>query len=230
MPVGGRPAYRGVMGLAADVLATSVVAMVIGLVLTFFGYAAIRFAITLYGALLGFVLGAAIMGSITGEGFLATTAVWIAAIAGALIVGILAFAFYRVAVLIGLGVMGFAIGVGLVQIFWSSAPEWLLWAVGGGLALLFVVIGLLGDLPAILLILVTAFAGAETAVAGVMVLTGVIDLAHLQEAGSAVALDQGVLWSLVTLALAVVGVIVQLGAWRTRGARAGRSSSGAGAA
>ncbi|ROR96826.1 uncharacterized protein DUF4203 [Salana multivorans] len=218
------------MDLAADVLATSVVAIVVGLVLTFFGYAVLRFAIALYGALLGFVLGAALMGSITGTGFLATTAVWITAIVGALILGTLAFAFYQVAVLVVLAVMGFALGVGLVQVFWGGAPDWLLWVVGIGLALVLVVIGMIGDLPAVLLIVVTSFAGAEAAVAGVMVLAGVIDLAQLEEAGSAAALDHGVLWSLVTLALAVVGIVVQLGAWSARRARLARETAVGGAA
>ena len=219
------------MELALDVLGMSVVSIVIGLVLTFFGYAVLRFAIALFGALFGFVIGGAIVASMTGEGFLSTAATWIGAAVGAILLGLLAYAFYRVAVLIGLAVMGFAIGAGLVQIFWrESGPEWLIWVVGGGLALLFVVLGIWADLPAFLIIVASSFAGAEIAVSGVMLLSGVVTLAQWQDVGSGIAFENGALWALVTLGVAVVGLVIQLSAWAARRSRGGVGRSRASAA
>lgn len=205
------------MELATDVLGMSVIAIVIGLVLAFFGYAVLRFAITLYGALLGFILGGGIVASVTGDGFLATAATWIGAIVAALVFGALAWAFYKAAIIIGLAVMGFTIGAGLVQLLWRDAgPQWLAVVVGCVLGLAFGVVALIGDFPAFLIILATALAGAETAVAGVLVLAGAVTLEQIQEYGIDVAFENGVLWSLVALGVAVLGAIVQFGAWGAR--------------
>lgn len=205
------------MELATDVLGMSVIAIVVGLVLAFFGYTVLRFAITLYGALLGFVVGGGVVASVTGDGFLATAATWTGAIVAAIVLGALAWAFYKAAILIGLVVMGFTIGVGLVQLLWRDAgPQWLAIVVGCALAVLFGVVGLIGDFPAYLIIVATALTGAEIAVVGAMLLGGVVTLEQIQEFGIDVAFENGVLWSLVALGLAVVGAIVQFGAWGAR--------------
>jgi hypothetical protein len=74
-----------------------------------------------------------------------------------------------------------------------------------------VVVGLIGDLPAVLLIVLTALAGANMVISGVMLVFGVVDLPMLQ-AGDALAKGQSWWWGAAALALAVIGMVAQ---WQT---------------
>lgn len=122
--------------------------------------------------------------------------------------GWLAYAFYQVAVLLGLASIGFAIGSGLMLAL-GFRGGWLTWLVGALVAGVLVVIGLVGDLPAILLIVLTGLSGANLAITGAMLLTGSITLAQLDTAGSA-AMARDWWWALAALVVAVAFVAYQL--------------------
>lgn len=182
--------------------------VVVGLVLLLAGYSVIRISITLVGALIGFFLGAGIVAGATNGGVLASIGSWIAGIIGAVLVAWIAFAFYQVAVLVALGAMGFALGAGLARAL--GATDWLPTAVGVGLAIVLVIIGIAGKLPSLLLILATAFSGAESVLAGIMLAVGVVTLDDFQETGGSVAVEHGVWWSLGVIALGIFGAVFQL--------------------
>lgn len=215
-------------------IAVGVLSLGLGALLLFAGYVAMRGVLAFTGAFVGFMLGGGIVAGVTGTGFLAGVATWIGAVLGALLLGWLAYAFYQVAVLVGLAFIGFAIGAGLVRLFGGEQP-WLLWLVGGVVAALLVAVGMLGDLPAAILIILTSIAGAETVVASVLLLIGAIDVETLQ-GGADVALEHGWWWAAAVFALAIVGIVVQgrrqrraanmRAAWAQQGA-AGRPQSAA---
>ena len=200
-------------------IVVGLIALVVGLIVTFAGYAALRAVIALFGAFLGFGLGAALGASIPVSGAVGTVTVWICALVGALLLGWLAYAFYQVGVLLGLASIGFSLGVALMLAL-GVQSGWLVWAVGALVAVVLVVVGLIGDLPAILLIVLTALAGANLVITGVMVITGMVNLRLLEAAGSALPPGQSWWWGIGSLVLAAFGMIVQL-----RSLRRARSAS-----
>ncbi len=190
-----------------DVL-VGILAVVVGLLVAFVGYRALRTMIALLGALTGFGVGGAIGAGLALEGALGTAVTWIVAVLVALLFGWLAYAFYQVAVLLGLASIGFSIGAGLMVAL-GCRGDWLVWLVGAFVALVLVVLGLVGDLPAVLLIILTGLAGANLAVTGAMLLAGAVDLAELN-AGGADAAAAGWWWAVAGLVLAVVAIASQL--------------------
>lgn len=184
------------------------VALAVGLLVGLAGYRALRVMIALLGAVSGFGIGAGLAQALPLSGGGLTVATWVGALLGAIVFGWLAYAFYQVAVLLGLASIGFAIGSGLMLAL-GFRGGWLTWLVGALVAGVLVVIGLVGDLPAILLIVLTGLSGANLAITGAMLLTGSITLAQLDTAGSA-AMARDWWWALAALVVAVAFVAYQL--------------------
>lgn len=197
-----------------------VLGLAVGLLVCLRGYRALRVIITVLGAWYGFVLGGRIAAAATGEEFLATPLGWVGAIVGALVLGLLAYAIYQLAVLIGMGSLGLAIASTALTAF-GVENETVVWVVSIAAALLLVVLALVTDLPAVLLVVLTALAGAGITISGVLLLLGSSTTAEL---GLGTGGTDG-WWSLAVLGLAVVGMIVQsrdLSRTRMRAAWGGR--------
>ncbi|MEE6282498.1 DUF4203 domain-containing protein [Georgenia sunbinii] len=190
-----------------------VLALVIGMLLCFRGRGAMRVLLALWGAFVGFGLGAVLVVALTDQGYLATALGWVAAIVLALVFAALAYLFFAVAVVLGFASMGFVLGQTLAAALGASEP-WLLTGVGvaGG-----VVLGLLAvatNLPELVLVVVSALTGAGVAVGGLLLLLDALDLDALAQTPLRIA-DQPV-WYVGQLVLAVVGIVVQLSAARRR--------------
>lgn len=210
-----------------DATAVGIVCLGVGIVVCLRGYVALRAVIALLGAWIGFVLGVGLTAGITGDGFLAATLAWVVGIACAILLGVLAYAFYQVAVLLGMGALGFAVATGVLAALGVDSPL-LIWLIGAAAAVLLIVLALALDLPAGLLIVLTAIAGANIAVTGVLLLLGEVTLLHL-ETGRAPA-DLPVWSGLAVIGLAILGAISQSrGVARSRAMRAAWSGQAAGA-
>ncbi|WP_165962917.1 DUF4203 domain-containing protein [Occultella glacieicola] len=182
-------------------------ALILGLLLCFRGSSAMRGLLALWGAAIGFGLGVVLVAAVADEGYLATGAAWFAAIVLAVVFGALAYAFYAVAVVLAFVSMGYVLGQTIAVAFGVS-QVWLLIVLGvlGGLVL--GVLAILTNLPELVLIVISALAGAAVAVAGALILLDTLDLDGLTQTQFRIA-DQP-LWYVVQLVLAVLGIVVQI--------------------
>ena len=184
-----------------------VVTIVVGALFCFRGNVAIRIVMAVWGAFAGFWLGAGAVAALTGAPLLAGPLGWAAAVLVALLAGSLAYGFYVLAVVIGFGGFGAALGTGVAAALGAGSGLTLV-AAGVG-AVLLVALALASNLPFALLVLLSATAGAGAITAGLQVLLGVVtpgaDAEAIQD-----ALAGQWWWTLVYLALAVAGVVVQL--------------------
>jgi len=196
-----------------EVVVVGIFSILVGLVVCLRGYVALRVIITLLGAWVGFLVGAALMAGFTDDGFLGVTLAWVGAIVGAIVLGLLAFAFYQAAVLLGLGAIGFTVTTGILAAI--GVEDTLALVLGGVAALLLIVVGLALDLPASILVVLTALSGANITVAGVLLLMGDVRIPEIE---SGEVLGDLPAWAVVaSLGLTVVGVVVQSrGLARTR--------------
>lgn len=192
----------------SDVL-IGLIALLVGAFLCFRGYAALRVVIAVWGALAGFLVGAGLIASVTGETFLASVLAWTVGIGVAVLFGLIAYLYYAVSVVIGMGAIGFALGTTLLValgVTWSWVT-----VLGGVVAgVLLAVLAIVGDLPRVILAVIGAFAGASIALTGVLLLTGGLDGDELVDGATTQGLELGGWWYAAYLALAVVGVVVQL--------------------
>jgi len=188
-------------------IVVGIIAILTGAVFCFRGYLAMRIVIPLWGAFAGFMLGA---GIVTGDdGFLATALGWIVGLAVAVVFGLIAYLYYEVAVLIGMTAIGFVLGTSVMAalgVTWS----WVIVLSGIALAAALAFVALVGDVPMLLLTILTAVAGASTIVAGTMLLVGTVDLDDFDSASTTEALTDAWWWYAIHLALVVAGMIIQL--------------------
>jgi len=190
-------------------LFVALLALIIGAAFCFAGYRFARILFPIWGFFAGFQWGAAATTQIFGDGFLATTTGWIIGLVVGLIIAVLAYALYQLAVLILGASVGYVLGAGLLTAIGISGPL-LLFSAGiigaillGGAVLLF-------RLPKVFLILLTALGGAGTIVYGILLLFGQVGLNGLEYGVVAAIIRHSWLWFLIYLGVAVAGVIAQV--------------------
>ncbi len=185
------------------------VAVVVGLLLCFSGYTALRLVIAVWGAFVGFVLGAGLVATWTGEGFLATVLGWGVGAGLALVFGLIAYLYYAVSVVIGMGAIGFSLGSTLMVALGISWT-WVIVLVGLAAGVLLALLAIVGDLPMLILAILGAFAGASVTIIGVLLLVGILDRGALVSPETTATLELDWWWSAAYLVLAVAGLVAQL--------------------
>ncbi len=192
----------------SDIL-VGIFAILAGLVFCFRGYLAMRVVIPIWGAFSGFMLGAGLVDSFTGDGFLGSVLGWAVGGVLALIFGLLAYFYYEVAVLIAMSALGFALGTSImvaIGVTWS----WLIVLVGLAVAVLLAIVAIVGDLPMALLAVLTALGGASVVVTGLMLLFGVISVADFDSVSTTQTLDDDWWWYAIYAGLVIAGLVSQL--------------------
>jgi hypothetical protein len=184
-------------------------AVLIGAMFCFRGYLAMRIIIPIWGALAGFFFGAGLVANVTDDGFLTTVVGWAVGIGFALLFGLLAYLYYEICVLIAMVAIGFALGTTLMValgVSWS----WLITLAGlaAGVALAFLAIA--GNMPAVLLIVLSAFGGASAMVAGALLVVGELTTDDFTDQLASETLDLSWWWYAAYVVLAVVGIVAQV--------------------
>ena len=183
-------------------------ALGIGAVFCFRGYVAMRIMIALWGALVGFGLGAS-LGADDG-GILSNGLSWILAIVLAVVFAAIAYLYYAVSIAIAMGSIGFTLGASVlvaVGVTWN----WLIVLAGLALGIVLAVVAIVGNLPGILLIVLSALAGASAIVGGIMLLTDVLDTGQITRSGTVTEeLNDDWYWYVIWAAAAAAGMFTQL--------------------
>lgn len=190
-------------------------AVVVGLLLCFAGYVALRVVIAVWGAFAGFLLGAGVAATFTGEGLLASVLDWSVAVALAVVFGLLAYLFYAAWVIIGMAAIGFVLGsTGMVvlDVPWT----WAIVLVGVLVGVLLAVLAIVGNVPMLLLVILSAFTGASVTISGLLLLTGVLDRGALVSPETTQTLEPAWWWLAGYLLLVVAGLVVQLRSLKAR--------------
>jgi len=192
-----------------DDILVGILALIVGLVFCFSGYFALRVVIPIWGAFAGFMLGAGLVDNFTDEGFLASALGWVVGLAVGLVFGLLAYVFYEISVIIAMGAIGFALGSTLMValgITWS----WVIVLVGLAVGVLLAILAVVGDMPMIVLSVLSALAGASAATTGIMLIFGAISLNDFDSAATTDRLNEDWWWFAIYAVLAVAGLVVQI--------------------
>ncbi|MGO1315768.1 MAG: TM7S3/TM198-like domain-containing protein [Cellulomonadaceae bacterium] len=194
-----------------------VLALLVGALLCFNGYVALRAIIAVWGAFVGFALGAGLVASGTDGAVLASALGWVVAVALAVLFAVLAYAYYAVAVVVAMAAFGFVLGataLGALGVTWNWPI--IIGSVALGVVLAFAAIT--ANLPMLLLVVASAFSGAAVIVGAVMVLTGALEPSALTSGGRVEQIAQDWYWYAAYFVLAVLGLVVQLRAVSGRAA------------
>ena len=187
-------------------IAVGVIALLTGAVFCFRGYLAMRLVIPIWGAFAGFMLGA---GIVSGDaGFLGNALGWFVGLGLAIVFFAIAYLYYEVSVIIGMMGIGFVLGTGLMVAL-GVTWNWLIVLSGVVLAVVLAFVAIAGDLPMVLLTVLTALAGASTMVGGLMLLVGTFDLEDFDIGIATENLADNWWWFVIYGGLVVGGIIAQ---------------------
>ena len=187
-----------------------VVAALIGLSLVVRGYATIRAIISLFGALVGFVLGSAVVAQVTHTTLFQSQSSLIGGAIGAIVFGLLAFFVYKVAMIGGLAAIGFTLASSVVVALHNDTPAASLIAgIIGAFALGIVAWRL--DLPGLILVILTVFTGASVTTLGTMLALGKVGPTSLGQATITAVFADGWGWYALYVGLVALGFVAQ---WR----------------
>jgi hypothetical protein len=191
----------------ADVI-LGLFAIVAGAFMLFAGQLVLRLVLPIWGFFAGFAFGAGLFAELAHESFLGTVLGWVAGFVGALVFALLAYLYFAVAVVLAMAAFGFTIGSGLVAalgIEWS----WVAVLVGVAVGILLGLVAVIGNLPMIVLAVVSSVAGAVSVVAGVMLVVGTINSADFTRSSFTQAVHAGWGWYLTLVVLALIGIVAQ---------------------
>lgn len=194
------------------------IAVLAGLLFCFRGFLALRTLIAIWGAFVGFAVGAALTATLASEGVLVSGLSWVISIVSALVFAWLAYAFYAVGVILTAGSTGYMLGLGFAAAV--GAGGWLPTVFGLVGAAVLALLALVTNLPKVLLALVSASAGAAAIIIGAMILAGLVDVNQMTaESWTGVITDHWG-WNLAYLVLFVAGLVSQLRFGRRHDVRA----------
>jgi hypothetical protein len=123
--------------------------------------------------------------------------------------GLIAYLYYEVSVVVAMAAIGFSIATTAlvaVGVTWS----WVVVLAGVLFAVLLAFMAIVGDLPMVILAVLSAMAGASTIVGGAMLTFGVVDLADFASGATTQRLDDDWWWYAVYVVLVIAGIVAQM--------------------
>lgn len=183
-------------------------AILAGGVMVFSGQFVLRFILPIWGFFAGFAFGAGLFAELADERFLGTLLGWVSGFVLAIVFALLAYLYFAVAVVLAMAAFGFAIGSGLVValgIDWS----WVAVLVGLVFGAVLGLVAVLGNMPMVVLSVVSAIAGAVSVVAGIMLVVGSLESADFTQGTVTETIQDGWGWYALLVVLALVGIVVQ---------------------
>jgi hypothetical protein len=189
----------------------SLLLILMGLALCFAGYRLFVILLPIWGFFAGFQFGATIFTNLFGQGFLSTVISWVVGLLVAITAAVLAYLFYAAAVVLLAGLIGYQLGVGIMAAF-GVQEGFLTFLVGLLVGVALVALALYLHLPKLLILILTALAGAGTLLAGIFVALGRVQLDALRYGEVGAILRDNWFWGLLFLVIAAIGFYFQ---WRT---------------
>lgn len=195
--------------MAYDGFCATLGALGFGLAILCFGYRLFLVLLPFWGFFFGLILGGQAMQAIFDYGFFANIATWIVAFLLGATFAVLSYLFWNVAIALMAGSLGYAIGVGLLNLFGLDFGL-VAFLVGLVLAIAAAYVTFRFNLQRYMVIAVTTLGGAASILMTLFYGAYGSSLARLMENPVRNILDQSWLWVLLFLALLAAGVAVQV--------------------
>lgn len=185
------------------------VILLLGLGVCFFGLRAWFIMLPIFGAISGFFVGATGVASLFGGGFLGNTLGFVAGLVVALVFAVLAYFFWYFGAILAAGSVGALIGSGLMEAIGINLGV-IVWIVALVVGVIFALGALMLNLPVYIVLVNTALGGAAAAITGLLLMFDRVNFGDLGGGPAWAAGGLEWLWTLLWIALAIVGMLVQL--------------------
>ena len=197
-----------------ELFCMSMIALLIGLAVTFGGYRFFLFLLPIWGFFFGFGLGAETLQVIFGVGFLATVSSWVVGFIVGAAFAVLSYLFYIVAVALLAGSFGYGLAVALLTAIGLNFG-FIVWLIGVVIGIIVAVVVLVFNIQKYAIIVITALGGTGAIIFTLLAMFGNLTPAEMMLNPVMTAISNSFWWLLFYLVLAIAGIVVQLGANRS---------------
>jgi hypothetical protein len=193
-----------------------IVLALIGLAVCFYGLRFWFVLLPIFGAIIGFFVGARAIQALFGEGFLSTGVSWIVGIIVGIVFALLSWFIWYAGTIIEAGAVGALLFSGVLHALFTEpwgAVAFIVALIG---AVIFAVGALILNLPIYIVIVNSALGGAALAISGLMMLLDRITVTEIANGSAVAVVDEskfqgaGWLWVLAWIVLSIVGILYQM--------------------
>lgn len=197
-----------------EIFCMTIIALLFATALIFGGYRFFLFLLPIWGFFFGFGLGASAVQALFSTGLLATVTSWVVGFIVAVIFALLSYFFYAAAVAVAAGILGYMLGVGIMDLFGLNGLALITFIVATALAVVAVIVTFRFNLQKYVIIAATAIGGAALAVGVILLGVGGMDLVRLAESPVRLLFQTSPFMGIVFVLLAIAGIAVQIRANR----------------
>ena len=197
-----------------ELFCMSMIALLVGLAVTFGGYRFFLFLLPIWGFFFGFGLGAETLQVIFGVGFLATVSSWVVGFIVGAAFAVLSYLFYIVAVALMAGSFGYGLAVALLTAIGLNFG-FIVWLIGLVAGIIVAAVVLIFNIQKYAIIVITALGGTSAIIFTLLAMFGNLTPAEMMLNPVMTAISNSFWWLLFYLVLAIAGIVVQLGANRS---------------
>ena len=192
-----------------EVFCGTLIALFLGLIISFAGYRLFLMLLPIWGFFFGFALGAETLQLLFGAGFLATITGWVVGFIVGAIFAVLSYLFYAFAVAVIAGSLGYALGAGFMQLI-NIDWGWLVWLVGIVVAVIAIIVTFRFNLQKYVIIITTSLGGAGIVVGTLTFGIVGMSVAQFFENPIQAVIGESWLWAIFFLVLAGLGIAAQI--------------------
>ena len=197
-----------------ELFCMSMIALLIGLAVTFGGYRFFLILLPIWAFFFGFGLGAETFQVIFGVGLLATVSSWVVGFLVGAAFAVLSYLFYIVAVALLAGSFGYGLAVALLTAIGLNFG-FIVWVLGIVAGIIVAVVVLILNIQKYAIIVITALGGAGAILFTLLAMFGNLTPAQMMLNPVMTAISNSFWWLLFYLVLAIAGIVVQIGANRS---------------
>ena len=190
-------------------LCMGMIALLFGLVVTFFGYRLFLILLPVWGFFFGFFLGAQTLQALFGVGFLATVTSWAVGFIVGAIFAILSYLFYIIAVAIISGSFGYGVTVAILEGIGLDFNI-ILWLIGIVVGVVVALVVLRFNIQKYAIIIITAVGGTGAIIYTLLALFGDLNAAEMLLRPVSTAIQNSFWWFLFFIVVAVAGIVFQI--------------------
>lgn len=200
--------------MAFELICITTIALLFATALIFGGYRFFLFLLPIWGFFGGFVLGSSAIEALFNTGLFATVTGWVVGFVVGAIFALASYFFYLAAVAVAAGMLGYMLGVGIMDLFGLNGLAFITFIVAIVLAAAVVVVTFRFNLQKYVIIAATAIGGAGLVVGTILLGVGGVSLIQLAESPVRLLWQTSPFMAIVFVFLAAAGIVVQIRANR----------------
>ena len=196
--------------MSFELFCMTLIALLFATALIFGGYRFFLFLLPIWGFFFGFGMGAEAVQALFSTGLFASVTSWVVGFIVGALFAVASYLFYAAAVAVAAGILGYMVGVGIMDLLGLNGLSLITFLVALALAIVVIVVTFRYNLQKYVIIGATAIGGAALAVGTMMLGVSGVSLIQLAEHPFRLLFQTSPFMGIVFVVLAIAGIAAQV--------------------